>query len=177
MDRRPPRVFISYAHDSEQHKDQVREFARFLRAGLGIDIRFDQWHEDVRQDWAAWAIRQVLRADFVLVIASPAYKHRADACDQPFEGRGSQFEAALLRDLLMEDRAAWVRKTLPVVLPGRRVDEIPTFLQPYSASRYQVDELTIDGVEELYRVITRQPRHHLPAPGSLVALLGPGNPV
>jgi hypothetical protein len=73
-----------------------------------------------------------------------------------------------LRDLLTKDRSAWVHKILPVVLPGRSTDEIPLFLQPYSASHYVVDSFTIEGVDDLYRVITRQPRHCRPEAGQLV---------
>ena len=163
-----PRVFISYAYDSEQHKRQVHEFARFLRAEGGIDVRFDLWEADQRRDWSAWIVEQVRTADFVLVVASPAYRHRADGDADPAEGRGVQFEAALLRDLLTQDRDTWVHKVLPVVLPGRSVEEIPAFLQPHAASRYVVACLTIDGIDELYRVITGQPRHRPPGLGQLV---------
>jgi hypothetical protein len=36
-----PRVFVSYTHDSEAHKQLVLEFATFLR-GHGIDAELDQ---------------------------------------------------------------------------------------------------------------------------------------
>jgi hypothetical protein len=163
-----PRVFISYAYDTEQHKHQVHEFARFLRTEGGIDVRFDLWDNNRRMDWSAWIIEQVREADFVLVVASPAYKHRAEGSVDPAEGRGVQFETALLRDLLTQDRGTWVHRVLPVVLPGRSVEEIPTFLQPHAASRYVVASLSLDGVDELYRVITGQPRHCRPVLGKLV---------
>jgi hypothetical protein len=50
-DRVAPRVFISYAHDSPEHKDQVLRFATFLRARAGLDVHFDQWYENERRDW------------------------------------------------------------------------------------------------------------------------------
>jgi hypothetical protein len=162
-------VFISYAYDSER---QVHEFAWFLRAEGGIDIRFDLWDADRRRDWSVWIIEQVREADFVLVVASSAYKRRAEGGADSAEGRGVRFEAALLRDLLTQDRATWVHKVLPVVLPGRSVAEIPAFLQPYAASHYVIDSLTLDGVDELYRVITGQPRHRPPSLGRLVVLPG-----
>jgi len=106
---KPPRVFISYAYDSERHKQQVHEFACFLRAEGGVDVRFDLWDANRRQDWSVWIVEQVREADFVIVVASPAYKCRAEGGAGSSEGRGVQFEAALLRD--------------------------PAFLQPYAASR------------------------------------------
>lgn len=165
---KPPRVFISYAYDSEWHKQQVHAFARFLRVEGGIDVRFDLWDTGQRRDWSIWIIEQVRAADFVLVVASSAYKCRAEGKAGSSEGRGVQFEAALLRDLLNQDRDTWVHKVLPVVLPGRSIEEVPAFLQPYSASHYVVLSLTMDGVDELYRVITDQPRHPPPELGRLI---------
>lgn len=112
-------MFISYAYDSARHKQQVHEFAWFLRAEGGIDVRFDLWNANRRQDWSVWIIEQVREADFVLVAASPAYKRRAEGNADPSEGRGVQFEAAF---------------------------------------------------DELYRVITGQPRHRPPSLGRLVVL-------
>lgn len=165
-----PRVFVSYAYDSERHGRQVHELARFLRAEGGIDVRLDLWDADQRRDWSIWIIEQVREADFVLVVASPAYKRRADGGVGTSEGRGVQFEAALLRDLLAQDRGSWVHKVLPVVLPERSVEEIPAFLQPHAASCYMVTAITMAGIDELYRVITGQPRHHPPDLGKLVVI-------
>ncbi|GGS54730.1 SEFIR domain-containing protein [Actinokineospora fastidiosa] len=167
-DAPPPRVFISYAHDSEEHKRHVHAFARFLRADVGIDVRFDMWDTERRRDWATWMISQLEDADFVLVIASPAYKRRADGRAEAEDGRGVQFEASLLRDLLSARRPQWTAKILPVVLPGHTLDEIPAFLQPYTASHYQVSGFSLDGIDELYRVITGQPRFPTPGMGALV---------
>jgi hypothetical protein len=166
--RQPPRVFVSYACDSERHRRQVHEFAWFLRASGGIDVRFDLWDAGRRRDWSAWIIEQVREADFVLVLASPAYKRRAEDIAESSEGYGVQFEAALLRDLLAQERDKWIHKVLPVVLPGRSVDDIPMFLQPHVATRYVVIAITMEGIDELYRVITGQPRHRPPDLGRLV---------
>lgn len=51
-----PRVFISYAHDSPEHRDRVLGFASFLRS-QGIEAVLDTWFTGDRQDWYAWAIR------------------------------------------------------------------------------------------------------------------------
>src|SRR5262245_18467776 len=95
-----PRVFISYAHDSLEHKDLVRRFATFLRTEVGADVRLDQWYDGHRLDWAAWAGEHLQSAAFILVIASPAYRRRAEGQARPDEGRGSQYEAAIIRNNL-----------------------------------------------------------------------------
>ncbi|WP_093628588.1 SEFIR domain-containing protein [Streptomyces sp. 3213.3] len=54
----PERVFISYAHDDDEHVDQVREFWRFLRAnGIDLDAMLDLPAGEVRQDWSLWMMR------------------------------------------------------------------------------------------------------------------------
>src|SRR5262249_32679740 len=132
-DARHPRVFVSYSHDSEDHKRRVRELATSLTR-LGIDVRLDQWADDRRRDWSVWAHAEITGADFVMVIASVDYKRRAEGGVASDDGRGAQFEASLLRELLCADRIRWEPKMLPVVLPNRSVEEIPLFLQPHTAT-------------------------------------------
>jgi hypothetical protein len=67
------KVFVSYAHESAEHKTQVLAFATFLRHA-GIAVVLDLWSDDARRDWYAWAIQEMTEADFVLVVASPQYR-------------------------------------------------------------------------------------------------------
>lgn len=166
MPAESPRVFISYAHDSEEHKRTVLEFGELLRAQLGIDAHVDEWYANQRRDWAAWAIEQLESADYVLAIASPKFRERADGRSAAHEGRGSQFEGAMMRNKMTEDRATWIAKILPVVLPGMTISGIPEFLLPYSSTHYIISRITPDGVVELRRVLGRVPRHPLPPLGT-----------
>lgn len=152
-----PRVFVSYTHDDEQHIEAVLRFSHFLAAQCGLDVHMDRWELDRRRNWFQWAIDQITAADFVLVIASPDCKRVGDGQVDNLVNRGMQSEISVLMDRLHHDRKTWLPKLLPVVLPGRKVDEIPLFLLPGIADYYIVPELTIKGVEELLRVITAQP--------------------
>lgn len=146
------RVFITYMHDSEEHKQQVLQFATLLRQDA-VDARLDRWAEPERQDWYTWMIREVKAAEYVIVIASPEYKRVADG-DVPVGSRhGGKEEAAILRDFLQSDREVWLKKLLPVVLPGHTTTEIPVFLQPYSADHYTLDRISSTGVEKVLRVL------------------------
>lgn len=160
-----PRVFISYAHDSEQHKEHVRRFGEFLHTKIGLDVELDQWDDAHRRDWSTWATEHLTASDFVIVVASPDYKARAEATAPPHEGRGSQFEAAIIRDNLTRNLQAETRRFLPVVLHGHTEDEIPNFLHPYSTTRYHVDEFSEAGVAELITAITGRARHPRPKRG------------
>jgi tetratricopeptide (TPR) repeat protein len=152
-----PRVFVSYAHDSRGHKRHVLRFCELLRH-LGVDVRVDEWDDDVRRDWYLWMIDQFRSADHIVVIASPQYRTAGDGDALPDCHRGVQTESAILRDFLHGDRATWTRKILPVILPGRSAGEIPLYLQPASASHYHVPEITPAGVAEVLGVITGRPR-------------------
>ena len=143
---RPVRVFISYAHDDPGHEGLVRELWVFLRA-CGVDARLDLAAAQDRVDWAAWMTREVRDADRVLVIASPAYKRRAEGDAGPDEGRGVQWEARLIRDLFYADQEAGMRRFVPVVLPGGSAEDIPLWLAPASAAHYRVSEFTVAGAE------------------------------
>jgi hypothetical protein len=156
-----PKVFVSYAHESDEHKAQVLAFATFLREA-GIEAVLDLWSAAARQDWYAWALREMAEADFVLVVASERYRRTGDGSGPNAEHRGVQSEAALLRELVYADRATWLPKMLPVLLPGHTVDQIPLFLQPHTASRFEVRSLDAAGAEELLRVVHRQPGHVAP---------------
>lgn len=154
----PARVFVSYAHDSLPHRRMVLRFCSLLRR-LGVDVRVDEWDTDLRQDWFLWMIDQLSRADYVIVIASAQYRAAADGSLSADVHRGVQTESAVLRNFLYRDRATWTRKLLPVILPGRSVDEIPLFLQPYCASHYQIPKISSGGLKDLTRVLSRRPRH------------------
>lgn len=164
-DREVPRVFVTYAHDTPEHKALVEKFATFLRGVIGLDVHLDSWYDNVRRDWSLWATEHLTEADFILVIASAEYKRRADGTAMPHEGRGSQFEAAIIRDNLTRDLRRETERVLPVVLPGRSVDEIPTFLNGHSTTRYHVSEFTEAGVAELLAAITGQGQYPMPRRG------------
>jgi SEFIR domain len=165
----PPRVFISYAHDSAAHEEAVRDLWVLLR-GCGVDAKLDKPAAERRQDWPLWMLRQVRQAQYVVVIASPAYRRRAEGDAAAGEGRGVQFEAALIRDELYGDQQKGLEKFLPVLLPGQSADDIPAFLSPNAATHYRVAELTVAGVEPLLRVLTGQPWEVDPPLGTVPVL-------
>lgn len=156
-----PKVFISYAHESNEHMAEVVALATFLREA-GVESVLDLWWADARQDWYAWVIREMTDADFVLVVASERYRVTGDGSGPNAEHRGVQSEAALLRELVYGDRATWLPKMLPVLLPGHTIDQIPLFLQPHTASRFRVTSYDPAGAEDLLRVLLRQPGYVAP---------------
>ncbi|WP_410614690.1 SEFIR domain-containing protein [Amycolatopsis sp. lyj-109] len=160
----PARVFVSYTHDSPEHKDHVLAFSEFLERN-GVDVTLDQWKLAHRRDWYTWAIGSIENADYVIVVASERYREVADGYASAGDNRGLQSEAALLREKLHSDRPTWTRKILPVVLPGHTPAEIPAFLQPQTADHYDVTDFTVAGGESLIRVLTGQAPYVKPVRG------------
>ena len=163
------RVFISYAQDGAEHEDRVRELWVFLRS-QGIDARLDLPARERRQDWPVWMLREVRAARFVLVVASPAYKRRAEGDAAPGEGRGVQWEAALIREEVYADREAALEKFLPVVLPGCSVGDISVWLGPNTTTHYAVTACTVAGAEKLLRCLLDQPFETEPPIGTVPTL-------
>ena len=68
----PPRVFISYSHDSIEHCDQVLALAQELRRN-GIQAWVDQFEKSPSQGWPLWCARQILDASYVLLICTQTF--------------------------------------------------------------------------------------------------------
>jgi hypothetical protein len=60
----PPRVFISYTHDTQEHMDRVWDLSERLR-GDGVDCRIDQHEESPAEGWPRWCRNQVQESQFV----------------------------------------------------------------------------------------------------------------
>ena len=161
---RAPRVFISYAHDSDTHRETVRDLWIFLRAH-GVDARIDPGRGRAAHRLDAVDGTTGRRGRPILVVASPAYRQRAGHEADPSVGQGVQYEARLIRNLFYQDQSA-LGRFLPVVLPGGSTDDLPAFLSPAIATVYRVSGFTVAGAEELLRVLHGRP-------GEVEAPVGP----
>lgn len=165
---RPPRVFLSYAHEDDEFSDLVRRFYEFLRVDCGIDAVFDRVAAQTPQDWTAWMIRQINEADYVLSLVSPQYRAAAEVSVTPDVRRGAQWETRHLRELFNANIDLARARVLAVILPGRGVEDIPIWMSPTAATYYRVEDLTRAGAEGLLRYLAGQPAYQAPALGPLV---------
>lgn len=159
-----PRAFISYSHDSEEHRKRVLALAGRLR-DEGVDAWLDRYEQAPSEGWPRWMQRQFQEADFILVICTQTYKRRFEGQEAPGQGKGATFEGLLATQLLY-DAATVNRKIVSVLLDGATQDSIPLILRSYN--RYHI-YAEYDG---LYRLLTAQPdivaprigeARHLPA--------------
>ena len=65
-----PRVFVSYSHDSDAHRDRVLALADRLRAD-GIEALLDQYVAHPPEGWPTWAQQQITDADFTILVCTP----------------------------------------------------------------------------------------------------------
>jgi len=147
-----PRVFVSYAQEPEEHKQAVSALCALLHSER-VDVRFDQEGLEQRRDWDEWTTTHILRSDYVIAIASPAYRDVGNRQAPPGRNRGLTSEYVRLADLLHRHREEWTRRILPVVLPGRSPEEIPLSFLPGIGDYYVVDDFTPAGAADLLMVL------------------------
>lgn len=133
----------------------VRRLWQFLRSH-GVDAKLDLSAVGRRQDGALWMANQIREADYILVIASPAYRARTQGQSDPEAGRGVQRETRLIRDAFYADQKA-VNRFVPVVVPGQTVDDVPGFLAPATTTVYHVNSFTPSGTKPMLRLLFDQP--------------------
>jgi hypothetical protein len=71
-----PKIFISYSHDSDEHKAWVEKLASDLRSH-DVPITLDQWHLSPGRDITSFTLG-IRDADRVLLICSEPYVWKAD---------------------------------------------------------------------------------------------------
>lgn len=152
-----PVVFISYSHDSADHKVWVSRFAQDLLRN-GIQVLLDQWECGPGDDLGTFMQRAVRDADRVLMICSEAYVQKAE------DGVGGVgFEAMIVTGELVQ--RIGTNKFVPV-LRGNSHRFVPGFL----GYRLYVDFNDEEGYDEILRKLVDD--LHLP-PGSRKPPLGP----
>src|ERR1700751_1592936 len=99
---RPPRVLISYSHDSHEHEEAVFRLAERLRKD-GVNAWIDQYEPDPDVGWPTWIRRQVEQADKVLLVFTETYKRRFTGCEEVGIGLGATFEGAIVTQALYDN--------------------------------------------------------------------------
>jgi tetratricopeptide (TPR) repeat protein len=150
-DAAPPRIFISYSHDSPEHQNRVLALADQLR-DEGVDVSIDQYVQSPPEGWADWCETEIRKSDFVLMVCTETYLRRVNHEEEPGKGYGVLWEARLIRQHLY-DLGSASRKFVPVIFADGSSAHVPTPVK--GASIHQVD--TAEGYEPLYRLLTDQP--------------------
>lgn len=144
-----PKVFISYSHDSQLHKDWVRALAAALRAN-GIDAVLDQWDLAPGQDIAEFMAGGIRTADRVVLVCTEPYVSKAEA------GTGGVgFERLIVTSEVVS--AIDTIKFIPIVRSSPNKRKVPNFLGPRLYIDFSDDAQYAAKLEELMREIHQAP--------------------
>jgi len=133
MNDKAPQVFLSYAHESDEFRQTVRELAEYLR-GQGICVVTDHPYENraPQNGWRAWMQHCVEDSDLVLVICTPRYRASFEKRDPDLaSGFGRTWEAAIITQDLYETKLQNA-KYIPVLPDGGAPDDVPVVLRDFS---------------------------------------------
>jgi hypothetical protein len=146
-----PKVFVSYSHDSDAHKQWVQRLATDLRSA-GVDASLDQWDLAPGQDIVAFMTTGISNADRVILVCSEEYVRKAEA------GKGGVgFERLIVTSELVQ--TIDTKKFLPLVRRNVAVNKIPNFLGPRLYIDFSIDGEYEARLEQLVREI-----HGTPSP-------------
>jgi tetratricopeptide (TPR) repeat protein len=145
-------VFISYSHDSPQHKARVLELADRLRAD-GLNCIIDQYDDETpAEGWPLWMDKQIHKANFVLMVCTETYYRRVMGDEQPGKGLGARWEGHIILQHLY-NHGVFNTKFIPILFAES--DEQYILTPVAGVTRYRVD--TKEGYEVLYSRLTNQP--------------------
>jgi hypothetical protein len=150
-----PRVFISYAHESDEHKNWVLRLASDLR-NSGIDAVLDVWDLKPGDDVARF-MEHLASVDRVVIVCSEQYAQKAAV------GKGGVgYETMLVTAEILQDRG--VVKFIPI-LRNNPSKTLPPFLRTRIWIDFEGDTDYAKRLEELIRVLHETPANPKPPLG------------
>jgi SEFIR domain len=161
----PPRVFISYSHDSAEHKELVLRFAQRLRKD-GVDAQIDQFVGGrPTEGWPRWMLDKLDWAEFIILICTETYYRRFRGHEVPGRGRGVDWEGQLIT-LEIYNAKSHAAKFVPVIFGSKDREFIP---EPLSDHVCCLD--SEESYQELYGLLTGQAGVPLPELGPAKQIL------
>lgn len=150
----PPKVFISYSHDSPEHKKWVKDLAEKLR-GEGVNAILDQWELKLGEDVTLFMEHGIEDADYVLVICTDTYIRKAEG---GFGGVG--YERLIVTSEFIEDIGR--SKFIPIVKDVSGSKKTPRFLLTRKRIETVDGEIGEEDFQELLKILRETPE--LPPP-------------
>lgn len=136
------KIFISYSHDSLEHKDKVLKLA-YLLYSHGAEVYFDQFNLEYGNDLALFMEQGLTNSDYILIICSDAYTRKANEGDG-----GVGYEKCIMTASLMKSINAG--HLIPIKMNNSE-NKMPIFI----ASKFYADFDNGD-FEKNYRLLYQQ---------------------
>jgi hypothetical protein len=153
----PPRVFISYSHDSAEHKGWVLNLATTLR-NRGVDVVLDQWDLKPGDDLPHFMETELEKCDYAVIVCSETYVSKANAG----EG-GVGYEKMIVTSSLLSTIDN--NKIIPIVRQSSS-PVLPTFLKTKIYVNFSNDSDVEYSLDELLRTMLNAPLYQKPEIGS-----------
>jgi len=152
----PPKVFISYSHDSAAHKNWVLAFATTLR-DRGVDAILDQWDLKPGDDLPEFMEQNLEAADFAVMVCTKRYVIKANA-----GAGGVGYEKMIMTSSSLTKISD--NKVIPIVRENGE-PKVPTFLKTKLYIDFTKDEDFEFAIDELLRVLLKAPLYEKPPVG------------
>lgn len=148
-EERVPRVFISYSHDTPEHKRWVTTLSSKLMSN-GIDVILDQWDLGLGDDVPKFMEKAVTDADRVLMICTETYVRKAD------DGKGGVgYEAMVVTGELINNLGT--SKFIPVIRQKNEPIQLPRALSTRFYINLSQDDKFDDEFDSLLRELHKVP--------------------
>jgi hypothetical protein len=152
-----PKVFLSYSHDSQEHKKWVLDLATRLR-NSGVDAIIDQWELRPGDDLPHFMETQLAAADFVVMICTDKYVEKANS------GTGGVgYEKMIVTAELLSNIDS--NKVVPII-KQYGTHNVPTFLKTKLFVNFSSDEEYEFSFDELIRTFHGAPIFKKPEIGN-----------
>jgi hypothetical protein len=158
-DGQPPKVFISYSWDSEDHKAWTKQLATQLRND-GIDVTLDQWTVVPGDQLPKFMETAIRDNSYVVIVCTPNYKLKSD-----HRKGGVGYEGDIMTAEVLTARND--RKFIAVLRSGSWDTAMPSWLkgkysidlsaEPYSEEQYSDLLVTLHNMREQAPPIGKAP--------------------
>jgi formylglycine-generating enzyme required for sulfatase activity len=154
----PPRCFVSYSWDGEQHRQWVRTLATRLIES-GIDVILDQFECAPGTDLTKFMEKSVRESSFVLLVCTPNFAQKADA-----GVGGVGYEKAIVTGEIFAGGARET-KFVPLLREGDAKKSLPSYLHSRLFIDFREDGLFETRLTELLRHFYGEPLYPKPPIG------------
>lgn len=152
-----PKVFISYSHDSLEHKKWVLDFATRLR-NSGIDAVLDQWELGPGGDLPHFMETNLAAADRILIVCTEKYVKKANS-----GSGGVGYEKMIVTSDMMQSIDS--KKVIPIIRQNGTT-QVPTFLKTKKYVDFSFDDNNEYSFDELARDLLDAPIFQKPPIGN-----------
>ncbi|AVQ86494.1 hypothetical protein C7R88_03695 [Plesiomonas shigelloides] len=152
-----PKVFVSYSHDTQDHKKWVLDLATRLR-NSGIDAIIDQWELTAGDDLPHFMETQLIQADRVLMICTERYVEKANS-----GSGGVGYEKMIVTSELLSTIDS--NKVIPIIRQSS-TNDVPTFLKSKLYIDFSKEDDYEFSIDELVRTIHGAPLFKKPEIGN-----------